>query len=1032
MKIKNVKIEAFRLFKKEQINLASKKDSDKAANFIALYAPNGFGKTSFLDALEFCMTRKIQRVSHNNFDENVKIDQEQNTLTFIHNNDLPNEDVNLKIDFEDRDPESFTCKPKDEINILNGETKNRYFQNAILSQDWFSEFLATKSSVDRFKIFMNYFAETKDLLEYHQQIREKITSLGKSIPKLNREIREKKSMIDPKLNVEIFDRIKGITLIINTWGQELIKEEVITRDTLVSLQIEADNLSNKISNELQRAQELKDNANKIALGHNNLIPIKQLQAYGIDINHKKYDVDAQKGLLEKIRKMKKLSMYRSTMEESISKSKLVIERLSYLITNYTDYCDLEEKRKSYFIKRQQYQVENNGQVLLFEEKKTELASVIERIEAQTSSKESIITKKAKLHDRFLDFAELLKEQELVGREKLNLEKELEICREKLQEFSSLSHNLDRIKNSLLNNKSIIVEGLYDAENFSIFEKQKQISQKEGELNKLNDNIHNKSRFNSQLDNFIVQSRDILSVLKNGICPLCGQDFFDHEKLLESISRNTTISRSIQEDIEKKECLIADIEFEKEGLAGAIDELLNKVKLESTNLISQTKAKKEIFKSLEKENTVKSERLNFILDTIERKFSDIKDKTEVDVRQSYEVQLNQLKFDIEASEKLKQQLNKDQSTINNQISSLNEKIQFQQDEIKKIECFEFYINFKYLSKLDIVNDDVLVLWQSQFDSEKDKLQECEQSLAQLILDVNELKKEKIDINQEYAIEEKITNLENEWSEMSKQLSETLLFLVHRIDMKIEYSNLKLDEISNSFDEIQDEIIANYKVLENRKTILLDYISLLELGEKYNNNEKYKKEYEGLVKNKIALSEQKNLLELEKNNLELYLHDYVSHYFQLDLINYLYNIIDPHPEYKKIRFECDFKYKAPKLNILMNSVKDGKDSIVPNLYFSTAQINILSFCIFLAKALYAKTDTGKDLNCIFIDDPIQALDDINILSMIDLLRNISFSLDKQIVITTHDRNFFELLKKKVPDRLFNSKFIQLKQRGVFEVV
>ncbi len=53
--------------------------------------------------------------------------------------------------------------------------------------------------------------------------------------------------------------------------------------------------------------------------------------------------------------------------------------------------------------------------------------------------------------------------------------------------------------------------------------------------------------------------------------------------------------------------------------------------------------------------------------------------------------------------------------------------------------------------------------------------------------------------------------------------------------------------------------------------------------------------------------------------------------------------------------------------------------------------------MAKAMFATTDTGEDLGCIFIDDPIQALDDINILSMIDLLRNIAFTQKKQIVIS-----------------------------------
>ncbi|MCE9295061.1 hypothetical protein ACIXKS_23220 [Bacteroides fragilis] len=166
------------------------------------------------------------------------------------------------------------------------------------------------------------------------------------------------------------------------------------------------------------------------------------------------------------------------------------------------------------------------------------------------------------------------------------------------------------------------------------------------------------------------------------------------------------------------------------------------------------------------------------------------------------------------------------------------------------------------------------------------------------------------------------------------------------------------------------------------------------------------------------------------MQKYLEDFVAGFFQLDIINRLYNTIDPHPKYKKICFECDFSHKDLRLNILMFSEQENKESIVPNLYFSTAQINILAFCIFMAKALFTKTDTGDDLGCIFIDDPIQALDDINILSMIDLLRNVAFTLDKQIILTTHDKDFFELLKMKVPDRLFNSRFIEFKERGVLE--
>ncbi len=66
-------------------------------------------------------------------------------------------------------------------------------------------------------------------------------------------------------------------------------------------------------------------------------------------------------------------------------------------------------------------------------------------------------------------------------------------------------------------------------------------------------------------------------------------------------------------------------------------------------------------------------------------------------------------------------------------------------------------------------------------------------------------------------------------------------------------------------------------------------------------------------------------------------------------------------------------------------------------------------------------------IFIDDPIQSMDSINILSTIDLIRSIVFNQKKQIVLSTHDDNFFNLLQKKIPPGKFKAKYIELETFG-----
>tara|TARA_R110000868_G_scaffold243900_1_gene499988 strand:- start:15834 stop:16364 length:531 start_codon:yes stop_codon:yes gene_type:complete len=169
---------------------------------------------------------------------------------------------------------------------------------------------------------------------------------------------------------------------------------------------------------------------------------------------------------------------------------------------------------------------------------------------------------------------------------------------------------------------------------------------------------------------------------------------------------------------------------------------------------------------------------------------------------------------------------------------------------------------------------------------------------------------------------------------------------------------------------------------------------------------------------------------KENLEIFLEKTIDEFFYTGLINTIYKKIDPHPDYETIEFKCEFGESKPRLQIFtINKDKNGKQiKSIPALYFSTAQINILSLSIFLARALKTKNpNTKESIDCIFIDDPIQSMDSINILSFIDLFRGIITSLGKQLIVSTHEENFHLLLKKKIPKEFFKSKFIEFETFG-----
>jgi exonuclease SbcC len=153
--------------------------------------------------------------------------------------------------------------------------------------------------------------------------------------------------------------------------------------------------------------------------------------------------------------------------------------------------------------------------------------------------------------------------------------------------------------------------------------------------------------------------------------------------------------------------------------------------------------------------------------------------------------------------------------------------------------------------------------------------------------------------------------------------------------------------------------------------------------------------------------------------------IAVHFDEDLINELYQKIEPHPTLKHIKFVPELDGNKPGLDILVSDTINGQDK-APVVYFSAAQVNILSLSIFLAKALQ---DKAAVVNTIFLDDPIQFLDSINMLSFIDLVRTIisSKQIDRQIVISTHDENFFKLLQKKIDPDYYEAKFIELATFG-----
>lgn len=1027
MKIKHVFIQAFRQFGKVPVNLTSTLDSNKASNFVAIYAPNGFGKTSFFDAMEFCVTKSIQRVSVN-FKENFKVDQEQGSTTFIHNKDFPDLPIDIVMNFEGHDDIRTTCNPQDECSMLKGNGDNLYFRNAVLSQDWFSEFLSTSSAEQRFKIFTDYFVETKDLLDYYRRLSTASTSFKRMVIKTNKEVKSLKKEIDGKLDAGVILQIEDGVKKLADNGISVRWEGKLDAEALTVLRMESDNLIAEIKAQKEDIADKIANLNLVSVGNDQIISIQELENFEKAIDEKKKQSTECENWLQRLNVYLKAENQVEERRKSLLLCQKEKDRLVYLTDNYEPFNKIHQgvvqlsRDKELLLKK----IANNHILLDDKYKRKKQQDGI--LSDYQKERDSIQNKILKLHDRYVELASLLKMKVETEMSLASKENPLQKTINQHDALVNQKEALCRLRISIEEETIDCTIGIYVDEVKFIKELNEKIHSEEEQLLLIEKRISEKGALENELQQLIISSHKVLEHLKGSKCPLCGTDFETQEKLLKNISENTVISTALEEDLQEKNVLADKINQHKNSMSEKRKELFDKIDKENSEIIEKIKSIDISAKQVRDEKEQLKSILNNIVSKLAQDYGDIKGTIEEDKQKELNGLVEATETNITATQQILNGLEKEINQCLADITSHEDKIKDIDEKSIALSEDDFYV--EYTSKLgdEKLSEECLDSWKNRLASIDEEIVQIGQQQKSSQCKLDELIKSGIRKENAPSMKDKRNVLAEELSEKLNVWNNTLSFLMTVCMIPIE-GRAKSNEIKVAYESVLEATRKNQEKVDTKLTLLNKYEVLLTLGEKYSTNEVRKAELRNKEEQLKEETQKRDLINYERARLQKYLEDFVKGFFQLDIINKLYNTIDPHPEYKQIDFKCDFKNKDPRLNVVMYSVKDGHDTIVPNLYFSTAQINILSFCIFLAKALYAKTDKNEDLGCIFIDDPIQALDDINILSMIDLLRNVAYSLDKQIILTTHDRNFFELLKKKVPAELFGSRFLELKQRGVF---
>ena len=1039
MKIKSVKITGFRAFEKEENSTFDFTSNGEIMDFASIYAPNGFGKTSFYDAVEWSVTHQIQRFDRMDDFEKMR---KENSLPLLLNNSSNSGKVIVETDSNTF--ENTINKRK----VYSTKTKpdNEYFRNQILSQDLIDTFIKEERAEKRYERFLEIDSDLKKYDSIYKKAIKVLDYIKQEKVRIDGEIeKQKKSLqleIDYDQEFKKFDEINELIGFLKT-NKEIL--DYVTKESFDGTL--HDNLSRNVK---VRLLTLEEEFIKVGLQIDNIRLAKDGEEDG--------DNELKGGVLEYVENRKKLENFDNqikelnriiTLIESRDKSQREIENTDKSLSEHRkrleEVLSIEKKIEDFLIlqKGLEEQEKRIGEFKNENGVKESEKSLIEEEINLLKSKNDQLQESLKLNQiRLEQIPDQKAKLEKLSKNHLSIKKSIKDLSKLIEDKEPTLFELKRILEQFGYYETKIDEDLELLSEFAPFTNhQDLITQqldlkinleiKNKQLDETQSKINNQKQFNNELKEYVNRGLEIISQTHTSDCPLCNHHYNSFEELSNNIVENKFFDNQLKENLENKISIETEINELKEKIISGNDNIKKSFALLKQPFSNDySTLEKEIEKLNLQREEKKQELKNNLENTNEILVFFGNEQTPDELAKTIQEEISKILKGINDNTELINTNNKKTGDLtviingnNDNIKRFSNNIEIQQksDDYKiVIDYFNLVLNHNQVDKAILLNakSDIEKII-TEFITEKKKYEE---SLNQLNIELSNhnLSKQEYNNRIQQVNDAKNLSLRAYESYESFIKSEFKIELTDKDKSQIEKEFFDLIEKQKQTQKIIEDKIEKYKIVEILKDDCLNATVSQKIQDKIKN-----------YRNNLSdLNNAEEQLNNEKDNLIEYLTKTIDEFFYTELINKIYKKIDPHPDYQAIEFKCEFADAKPRLQIYTTKVNDKGEieRSVPALYFSTAQVNILSLSIFLARALKTKNpETKEAVNCIFIDDPIQSMDSINILSFIDLFRGITLSLGKQLIVSTHEENFHLLLQKKIPNELFKSKFIEFETFG-----
>ena len=1033
MKFKQVEVSAFRIYNKpEDATFDFTTDDGDIANFVSLYAPNGFGKTSFYDAIEWGVTNNVQRFWQNkNTQESInalRASTDKQVKLLRNNNSKAYTKTYVKITTDSVELPSRVLKVhgsrKTDID-KDENVENLSFRQVILSQEWISAFLKEVDGERRYQIFM----QNPDLVEidnYYKGVKVLFGENQKMIESFKQEIKLIKLDINPDNK---YNPLETINYQIKEINEELTDKNIgLIKLNASKEQIKdfKDFISGRIISHSKDASttEILSQIKKAKIGDTYTVGLETYYVLNKDlklINKELTDINVS---LKKFKELDKTQNKLTNNKKNISDLNEKESEHKKVLKNY-DYYNTKKEKIEYKRKR----------ISSIEKEQLDLSVKIEELTRQelttTGKIENLIKQKVDTEDKEKKIPGLISRGNQLKKDVLKLELLIDNKNQEIEKVSSKINSIGEEINELEKVKIETNKGEYSL--LQIHDKsdlinltntlKKYIDDKEKlslNIKELNEKIKQQKSLNTTIEEFIKSGLTIANDLQNSTCPLCEYQYNSYKELADRISNNKALNTVLKELLSSRNKLNEEVNKNTVEINEGNKKLIKFYDEKIDRLIREKKVLKEKQDGLIKSKKKDLEKLLGLRDEVKEISVKLKGLT----HNKYKKQLNDLKLKVSNDFDI---LNKQLTKIKKELLKINEKHKnnVAQTDLVKKENEVLEKDEKYIFILNWLKNNL-----SSNSKTKEKLQEKVGGISSQIEntrnEMSELEKLISDYEKELSSLKELDLLKGEsdslktQNEIEQKIQEYTYFIKDKFGVEIEnfdqaslvkFLNEKESEFKKELKK-HNGLKAGFLKLEKYAENLYPFLQ----SEKAKQNLKKKEEELDYLEGKVN-----SLLKEEKEKTRKHIDEKIRDFFYENLTNDIYRKIDPHPDFKSVKFMANFESNNPRLDIFVKNQND-KESLIPNLYFSTAQINILSLSIFLASAL-----NSDEYDCIFIDDPIQSMDSINVLSTIDLIRGIIVNNNKQIILSTHDENFFNLLKKKIPNNIFKSKFLELETFG-----